>query len=98
MPRRKIKPSDPKFFLRNPLGKYVAKFEFLCFQTLQFRSYLNYCQALQRFFSCFPSKSSPEQFDICDVEDYRRTSKRSKWGIVFDIRVVSVFYNWYRAE
>ena len=96
MPRRKIKPSNPKFFIRDPLGKFIGQFEFLCFQTLRFNTYLTYCKALQRFFSCFPSKSHPETFDICDIEDYKRTSPRSKWAVVFDVRVVSVFFNWYR--
>lgn len=98
MPRRKIKPSNPRFFIRDPLGKYIGQFEFLCFQTLRFNTYLNYCKALQRFFSCFPSKSKPEAFDICDIEDYKRSSPRSKWAVVFDVRVVSAFFNWYIRE
>lgn len=62
-------------------------------------TFRRYCEILEHFFGSFPRKHRPEQFHLCDIEDYkalRRQKGVSPATLTLELAVVRAFFNWYR--
>jgi hypothetical protein len=78
--------------LREPIRTLVGRFEPLARKTSQ-----NYSRSLQKFFSMFPRKSSPEQFSLADILDYRewRREEGAPYSTVrSELCTVHGFFSW----
>jgi site-specific recombinase XerD len=84
--------------LRTLIGRYESQ---LLNRRLHKTTSRLFSQRLWHFFSHFPRKSRPDQFDLSDCEDYRQW--RQEEGLAYstirsELCVVKAFFNWVAIE
>lgn len=86
------------YTFREPLGSLVAEYERHFLTERHWRTTPRlYSKGLWRFFSKFPRKSSPEQFAMADVEDWKvwRLEEGAAYSTMrFECCVVKAFFSW----
>ena len=80
-----------------PIRKLLGEWHVFLLNSVRRRTWEHYTRRCENFFEKFPKKERPQDFDRCDVEDYRKW--RAEEGaaastVKQELAIVSSFWGW----
>ena len=76
--------------------RLLGEFEAEKVGVVRRETFTYYDKILREFLEFFPKKKTPQDFSICDVEDYKGhlENSRSFWRVRLELQVIRMFWNW----
>ncbi len=80
--------------------KLLGEFEAEKVGVVRRETFTYYDKILREFLDFFPRKKSPQDFQMCDLEDYKGAleNKRTFWRMRLELQVIRSWFNWLRLK
>jgi hypothetical protein len=86
--------------MNRPMDKLVGEFEAQLIGRVTNSTLYGYSRVLTEFFDAYPNKTSPREFTINHVEDWKAAQEKrySFYGVRCRLQYLKAFFNWFQRE